>query len=196
MQSRPLGWIRTLLGVWMGLGLAVGCRQPSGAPREQASRTSSLGSVQGPARIAAGYAHSLAARPDGTVWAAGYNNAGQLGDGSWDNRTVPVQVQGLSEAVTMAAGHLHSLVRYSDDTVWAWGTNATGQLGDGSTSSHAVPAQVPALLGGGALETYDQHALAVSSDGTLWTWGSNSQGQLGNGGPTLYTTTPVLSWLY
>jgi alpha-tubulin suppressor-like RCC1 family protein len=40
--------------------------------------------------------HALALRRDGTVWAWGYNNAGQLGDGSTSARLAPVQVTGLN----------------------------------------------------------------------------------------------------
>ena len=40
--------------------------------------------------------HALALRSDGTVWAAGLNNAGQLGDGTTTNRNAPVQVLGLN----------------------------------------------------------------------------------------------------
>jgi alpha-tubulin suppressor-like RCC1 family protein len=40
--------------------------------------------------------HALALRSDGTVWAAGLNNAGQLGDSTTTNRNAPVQVLGLN----------------------------------------------------------------------------------------------------
>jgi len=40
--------------------------------------------------------HALALRQDGTVWAWGHNNAGQLGDGSTSARLAPVQVTGLN----------------------------------------------------------------------------------------------------
>jgi len=42
-------------------------------------------------QIAAGY-HSLALQSNGTLWAWGYNNSGQLGDGTTTNRTSPVQI--------------------------------------------------------------------------------------------------------
>src|SRR5262249_5215680 len=44
--------------------------------------------------IAAGYAQNYALRSDGTVWTWGNNGAGQLGDGTSDDRSTPVQVKG------------------------------------------------------------------------------------------------------
>ncbi|MEZ5703013.1 MAG: hypothetical protein R3E42_15305 [Burkholderiaceae bacterium] len=55
------------------------------------SPVNGLTSVQ---TVAAGYDHSLALKSDGTVWAFGKNNLGQLGDGSTTNRDCAVQVQG------------------------------------------------------------------------------------------------------
>ena len=42
--------------------------------------------------IAAGYAHSLALKTNGTVWATGRNNFGQLGDGSNTDKNKFVRV--------------------------------------------------------------------------------------------------------
>jgi alpha-tubulin suppressor-like RCC1 family protein len=58
--------------------------------------------------IAAGASHSLWLRSDGTMWAAGSNYYGQIGDGTFNDAPAPVQVNlpGLS---AIAAGHSHSL---------------------------------------------------------------------------------------
>lgn len=58
------------------------------------------GSLSGIIEISAGgiyqsYGHSLFLKNDGTVWACGYNNYGQLGDGTNVNKYTPVQVTGL-----------------------------------------------------------------------------------------------------
>ena len=62
-----------------------------------------LGAV-GVVAVAGGYAHSLALKTDGTVWAWGANYAGQLGDGSGKRHRRPVQVVGLTDVVAIAAG--------------------------------------------------------------------------------------------
>jgi alpha-tubulin suppressor-like RCC1 family protein len=53
--------------------------------------------------------HSLALKADGTVWAWGENWSGELGDGSIQDRSTPVQVSSLTGVVAVAAGSDHSL---------------------------------------------------------------------------------------
>jgi hypothetical protein len=54
-----------------------------------------VSSLTGITAIAAGNDHSLFLKNDGTVWAVGYNDYGQLGDGTTVNKYTPVQVSGL-----------------------------------------------------------------------------------------------------
>jgi hypothetical protein len=90
--------------------------------------------------VAAGDAHSLAVREDGTLWAWGRNWAGQLGDGTTTRRSTPVQV--LTNVRSVTAGGYHSLAVREDGTLWAWGWNGVGQLGDGTTENRSTPVQV------------------------------------------------------
>lgn len=125
---------------------------------------------------------SLALKSDGTVWAWGDNQYGELGVGSTQNSNVPIQVSGVTGAVAVAAGAYHSLALMSDGTVWTWGSNQYGQLGNGTNTDSNVPVQVPGLTGIVAIAGGFYHSMALKSDGTVWTWGQNSDGQLGDGG--------------
>jgi alpha-tubulin suppressor-like RCC1 family protein len=143
--------------------------------------------------IAAGSAqgdHSLALRTDGTVWAWGYNYAGQLGNGTTTNSPTPVQVSGLSDVTAIAAGFNHSLALRTDGTVRAWGNNFAGQLGNGTTTNSPTPVQANGLAGVTAIAGGGLFSLAVLTDGTVRAWGDNSQGALGDGTLTS-TSTPV-----
>lgn len=60
-------------------------------------------------------------KEDGTVWAWGQNDFGQLGDGSLEHRTVPVQVKGLDHIVQISANYDFNLALKEDGTVWFWG---------------------------------------------------------------------------
>jgi alpha-tubulin suppressor-like RCC1 family protein/PKD repeat protein len=135
--------------------------------------------------IVAGRDHSLALRDDGTVWAWGWNQFGQLGDGTTTNRAVPVKVDSLDEVVAIEASETHSMALRSDGTIWSWGLNTSGQLGHGFvsplTSPVPVPAQVIGLDDVVAIAVGEGYSLALDSEGAVWGWGSNGFGQLGNG---------------
>jgi alpha-tubulin suppressor-like RCC1 family protein len=134
--------------------------------------------------------HTLYRKSDGTVWAWGKNDKGQLGDGTTTPSSNPLQVSGLSGITAVAAGNEHSLVLKSDRTVWAWGSNNFGQLGDNSTTDRPAPVQVSGLTSVTAIAAGVNFSLALKSDGTVWAWGYNGSGQLGNG-TTNNSSTPV-----
>jgi alpha-tubulin suppressor-like RCC1 family protein len=130
-------------------------------------------------------------RGDGTVWAWGSNFAGELGNGSSTDSSIPVQVSGLTGVTAIAAGDSHSLAVRGDGTAWAWGYNFDGELGNGTTTfNESTPVQVSALTGLTAIAAGGNHSLAMRGDGTVWAWGSNFAGELGNG-TTTNASTPV-----
>ncbi len=132
-------------------------------------------------QVAAGQDFSLALLIDGTVWAFGNNNVGQLGDNTTTLRKAPVQVSGLTNVVQIAAGGSHGLALISDGTVRSWGGNLAGQLGDGTTSDRHVPVKVKNLTNVIQVAASYFHSLAAGFDGTAWAWGYNTYGQLGDG---------------
>ena len=139
--------------------------------------------------------HSLVLNKDGTAWAWGANNNGQIGDGSVTNSTTPLAIPGLSNIIAVASGGSHSLAVTADGTVWSWGANGSGQLGNGSNADSAVPMQIPSLHNISAVAAGENHSLALDSDGIVWAWGENSSGQLGDG-TTINRNIPVqVEWL-
>jgi alpha-tubulin suppressor-like RCC1 family protein len=132
--------------------------------------------------IAAGAYHTVALKNDGTVWAWGWNDCGQLGDGTTTNRTIPVQVKGISDVVAIAAGMYHTVALKNDGTVWAWGFNYYGELGNGTADkdSHSTPVQVKGISDVKAIAAGMYHTVALKNDGTVWAWGDNEHDQLGN----------------
>ncbi|WP_051250475.1 fibronectin type III domain-containing protein [Paenibacillus harenae] len=140
--------------------------------------------------MVAGGRHTFALNENGTVWAWGSNERGQLGEGSTSESSTPVQVQGLSSVTAIALGESHSLAIKSDGTVWAWGSNDYGQLGDGSTTERHTPIQVEDLGSVIGIAANYAQSLALKSDGTVWAWGNNASGQLGDG-TTIDRYTPV-----
>src|SRR5664279_115331 len=112
-------------------------------------RTNVLVEVHGPGNVGylnsitaimGGEVHNVAVKSDGSVWAWGQNAFGQLGDGTTNDESFPVQV-GLGcvpplGSVTKLGGRTYwNMAVKSDGTVWAWGMNQGGQLGNGTTIS-------------------------------------------------------------
>jgi alpha-tubulin suppressor-like RCC1 family protein/fibronectin type 3 domain-containing protein len=141
-------------------------------------------------QIIGGYGHSLALKEDGSVWSWGYNDYGQLGDGTNTNSNVPIMIAGINGVKAVSTGHSHCLALKIDGSVWAWGANYNYQLGDGSTTPRNIPTQVANLSNIRAAAAGSHHSVALKEDGTVWVWGSNSSGQLGDG-TTTDRTTPV-----
>src|ERR1700738_1723454 len=90
--------------------------------------------------VSSSFDHTLALCSDGTVWAWGANNSGQLGNGNRNFTSVPVQVSGLTDVVAIAAARSYSMALKSDGTVVAWGEN-TLLLGIAPGSNNLVPQQ-------------------------------------------------------
>jgi DNA-binding beta-propeller fold protein YncE/alpha-tubulin suppressor-like RCC1 family protein len=157
--------------------------------------------------IAAGGYHSLALLSNGTVVSWGYNEQGELGNGtstgpetcgeveSYFCSTVPVPVSGLAGVSAIAAGNWASYALLKDGTAMAWGENEFGQLGDGTIISRSSP--VPVCADGEEVAQCTNHlgdvkaisgggnaGYALLKDGTVRAWGSSPEGELGNGSYT------------
>lgn len=132
--------------------------------------------------ISTHFAHALALTREGRVWAWGYNAAGEIGDGTFTNRSVPVQVPGLADVVQVAAGAFNSYALTRDGVVWTWGQHGT---------SLYLPSPVPIgeLDGVTAIASGGFHLLARKADRSLWGWGDNRWGQLG------LSTQPSFEWV-
>ena len=106
--------------------------------------------------LAAGSAHRLALRADGTVVAWGQNSFGQT------NIAVVA-----TNVVAIASGGYHNLALRRDGSVVAWGYNNAGQTN--------VPSDLTNVVG---IAAGAYHSLALKTDGTVVGWG-NYYGDLG-----------------
>ncbi|MBG8554194.1 RCC1 domain-containing protein [Hymenobacter guriensis] len=148
---------------------------------------------------AAGGSHTAAVQVDGSLWAWGNNDQGQLGLNNISSQTSPQQVGTVTNWASVAAGDSHTVAVRADGSLWAWGSNGSGQLGLGNSTSQNTPQQMGTGTSWMSAATGDAHTLAVQTDGSLWAWGSNVNGQLGLGNTTNRTTPHYLggltSWL-
>lgn len=133
-------------------------------------------------QVSAGGFHTVALKSDGSLWAWGWNDCGQLGDGTNETRGGPVKIGSDTDWIAVSAGMYHTLALKSDNSLWAWGKNEYGQLGDGTNENRNAPVPIgtvddtwTAISAGG------EFSVAIKTGGSLWTWGDNRYGQLGNG---------------
>ena len=159
-------------------------------------------------QVSANCSFIMALDADGNVYSWGFNNYGQLGNGTIEadyNQKYaadparvpdPKDTSKAFKAVQISAGGFHALAIGQDGAAWVWGFNYWGQLGDGTTTNQARPKLVGnpsdssqpfqvAQINAGTL-----HSLAVDQNGAAWAWGWNVYGQLGDG-TTSNRSTPT-----
>jgi alpha-tubulin suppressor-like RCC1 family protein len=141
--------------------------------------------------IAAGDAFAVALTDGGKIYTWGSNSNGQLGNGSTDNSSTPVEVSDFSGVKAIAAGSAHTIALKNDRTVWTWGDNDSGQLGHGGTVKKTKPTQVANLDDVIAVAAGSAHTVVLKKDGKVRAWGDNSSGQLGTGKTSDKKTSPV-----
>jgi alpha-tubulin suppressor-like RCC1 family protein len=139
------------------------------------------GAINSPRQVTCGYQFGAALTTNGTVWTWGGGTHGELGQGTPTSNSVPAQVPGLTNIVSISAGWFHILAVKSDGTAWAWGNNSNGELGDGTTGNRSNAVQVLSVSNVVAVSGGDSHSSVLTADGTIWKFGLNDVGELGNG---------------
>lgn len=133
--------------------------------------------------------YTVAIRRDGSLWAWGHNNRGQLGDGTRQYRATPVRIMGSVVAVSATREHTAAIL--ADSSLWLWGDNRYGKLGDGRRTTYDGDDRILedcnrrtptyAMDDVMAVSAGHYHTMAIRSDSSLWGWGYNKYGQLGDG---------------
>ncbi|HTO35352.1 MAG TPA: T9SS type A sorting domain-containing protein [Flavobacterium sp.] len=131
-----------------------------------------------------GEGSSFFKKNDGTLWAVGANNSGQLGIGSSVITHLNLTQSGTdNDWLSIEDASSHTMVLKNDGSLWAAGNNFYGQRGVGSNtnSNSNVWVQVGTETHWAKVRCGGEYTLAITNQGTLWAWGRNNVGQLGNG---------------
>ena len=127
--------------------------------------------------VSAGADYAMAIKTDGSLWAWGLNEYGQLGDGTYVDSFTPTKI--MDNVAAVDAGSDYAMAIKTDGSLWVWGLNEYGQLGDGTLDNRNAPVKVMDHVV--AVSAGFLHTKAIKTDGSLWAWGLNEYSQLGDG---------------
>lgn len=144
-------------------------------------------------RRVAAWGQSFGIQTDGTLWAWGRNNIGQLGDGTTIDRHEPVQIGEDHDWVSTAESNQDSIALRGDGSLWGWGKNSLGHLGNGTRDPSLNPVRIGSDSNWNEVGAGSAHFVAKKDNGSLWTWGLNDKGQLGDGLPSSRTSPAAIA---
>ena len=140
--------------------------------------------------VAMGNGHACGIKADGELWCWGRNGDGQVGNGTYTDRTTPARIGGRTDWTSVATGSRHTC-GVAGGVLWCWGSNVSGQVGDSTTATRNAPTAVSApfsgwtsVSAGGDDLAGAGHTCAIRSPGELWCWGRNTSGEAGLGAVT------------
>ena len=143
--------------------------------------------------ISAGTGYSMAIKEDGTLWTWGSGSLGQLGNGTNESKSYPVNIQIDSKVKAISAGNANGMALTEGGVVWSWGYGGSGQVGDGTYETRLTPVRLLGLRGVvKAISVGENHSMALMEDGFIWSWGS---GFLGDGRVGTFNTPAQISGL-
>jgi len=143
--------------------------------------------------ITAGSYHTCGLLSNGSMMCWGYNNYGQIGDGTEnEDRLNPVFVNSTESFVSITAGNAHTCGLLSNGSMMCWGRNNYGQIGNGSASADVLnPVFVNSTDSFVSITGGDYHNCGLLENGSMMCWGRNTDGQIGNGSAGGNALNPV-----
>lgn len=130
----------------------------------------------------------------GALYTWGQNDCGQLGNGTGDSASQPVQI--LESGVKkVSLGNLFGLALMEDGSVYGWGSNSSRETGYEKNGEIVPTLLTPVLVTDHVkdISTGSTHSCILKEDGSLWTCGSNLFSQTGVAGASENGLTRILT---
>ena len=151
---------------------------------------------------------AIGIRSDGTAWAWGSDQNGELGQGSAGVvLKVPTQIGTATNWAEAAMSGSQStpftLLRKTTNTLWACGSNSSYQTGLNTSSGNTLTiTQVGSASNWTQIAALDKFVgLGLDSSGKIWSWGDNSNYATGQNTSSGFTQVPtqigsISTWKY
>lgn len=146
--------------------------------------STSSASTQPEWKLAAGYWQSYAINTSGAMYGWGYNNRGQVGDGTTTNKKVPTLIGSSGWDKVRSNANISTLgmaaAIKTDGYLYTWGSNINLKLGQGGNGASYIT--TPTQLGYNNYEDIaigEGHVIAMSG-GYLYWWGTTTNGESGH----------------
>jgi alpha-tubulin suppressor-like RCC1 family protein len=155
------------------------------------------GYILGISKVVSSESFTVILKSDGTVYACGNNDSGQLGVGDNNNYNVIQKVKGIHgngfilNVIDVAVGVGHTLFLRNDNTAYGVGLNTSGQLGLGNSTNYntlqVITVDNVIQMAGGL-----NYSLFLKNNNQVYACGNNDVGQLGLGNYTSFNTIQEL----
>ncbi|WP_282167754.1 RCC1-like domain-containing protein [Shewanella japonica] len=127
---------------------------------------------------------NFALTSSGELWAWGYNNNGQLGDGAQDQQCAPIKITTEQSFTSVSSSYTHTLAIDDAGEIWGWGGNYYSQYsseeGSNTPLNTATGKQWVKVAAG------SQFSFAIDAQGALYVRGYDSNSMSGVSGYPRY----------
>ncbi len=127
---------------------------------------------------------------EGDLYCWGRNDLGQLGDGTQENRYLPVPVGKGQKWMAVAPGGSHTCALAEKGATYCWGSGVYGEIGNDTLGQSLTPIHVTTVPPFTSIASGENHSCGLTAAGALWCWGDNRHGELARG-DTLAAHHPV-----
>ena len=115
----------------------------TGADNRYTPTTINVGGTVGLLTLGSGHACAYVTAGAGALKCWGWNDYGQLGDGTTTDRRTPTTINVGGTVGRLALGRYHTCAYVTaGGALKCWGLNAYGQLGDGTTTDRRTPTTI------------------------------------------------------